>query len=258
MTTPGFNLFPFNVKDADCDILLEIENNGIRFFGNYISEINNDNCKLDKLYFTKYLNYYLFEDNSWDQLIIELKTDKKYINLIDHIHNIYHRKTFALNIIKLYKENDIDQIIINPKIISLFDDFEYDTIIENMISEKRIKISNYLKYPETQERTIRWLRKYYDTNKHFKQFIGIHMSEYNLYSKKMAEAIRITIEIYDAFKIIKEISEKDDDYLAISNELFILIHDFMDLSILNISSLRNAMSDALDELNDRYNMISIY
>lgn len=257
MTTPGFNLFPFNVKDADCDILLEIENNGIRFFGNYISEINNDNCKLDKLYFTKYLNYYLFEDNSWDQLIIELKTDKKYINLIDHIHNNYHRKTFALNIIKLYKENDIDQIIINPKIISLFDDFEYDTIIENMISEKRIKISSYLKYPETQERTIRWLRKYYDTNKHFKQFIGIHMSEYNLYSKKMAEAIRITIEIYDAFKIIKEISEKDDDYLAISNELFILIHDFMDLSILNISSLRNAMSDALDELNDRYNMISI-
>lgn len=260
--TSKFNLFPFSVDDADITILKELEQRGIQFFGDYLPEIYDEGNELDHYYFKNYLTYYLFEDvlqldnitMPWESLISELKTNKNYIALLDFIDESCKSK-FVANILYMYTKDDIELIALNEKIIPyLLDDF--NNVLDNMYRNKCINLIAYISNKTTQERTIEWVKKYYHQHKRFKNFSGLEITEYPNFTKKLCEITKVTYQMYDCFNMICSVNQngKISEH-SLLKTLFHIIHDFMELSVLNICLLRKTLSEALEEMKERYSEI---
>lgn len=260
--TSKFNLFPFSIDDADITILNNLEEIGIRFFGDYLQEINNEGNKLDRQYFKNYLNYYLFEDilqldnitMPWESLIYELKTNKNYINLIDFIDD-KNKSMFVSNILYMYTKDDIELIALNEKIIHYFL-ADFNSILDNMYRNKCHNLVAYLSNKSTQDKTLLWLKEYYSENKRYKNFSSLEITEYPKFTKKLNEITKITYQVYDCFNMICSInqSSKISEHPLLKS-LFRIIHDFMELSVLNICLLRKTLSEALEEMKQSYSEI---
>lgn len=260
--TSTFNLFPFSVDDADIIILNHLEEIGTRFFGDYLQEINNEGNELDRQYFKNYLNYYLFEDilqldnitMPWESLIYELKTNKNYINLIDFIDDKY-KSMFVSNILYMYTKDDIELIALHEKILPYFLE-DFNSILDNMYRNKCHNLVAYLSNKSTQDKTLLWLKEYYSENKRYKNFSNLEITEYPKFTKKLNEITKITYQVYDCFNMICSINQNNKiSEHSLLKSLFHIIHDFMELSVLNICLLRKTLSEALEEMKERFSEI---
>lgn len=260
--TSNFNLFPFSVDDADIIILNHLEEIGTRFFGDYLQEINNEGNELDRQYFKNYLNYYLFEDilqldnitMPWESLIYELKTNKSYINLIDFIDDKY-KSMFVSNILYMYTKDDMELIALHEKILPYFLE-DFNSILDNMYRNKCHNLVAYLSNKSTQDKTLLWLKEYYSENKRYKNFSNLEITEYPKFTKKLNEITKITYQVYDCFNMICSINQNNKiSEHSLLKSLFHIIHDFMELSVLNICLLRKTLSEALEEMKERFSEI---
>ena len=255
-----FRILPISETNPDRDISDFIQSKGIEFFLKYQNEIINNGSENDKIYFQSYLYTYLFE-TSWDSFLKAVSLNKKAIDLIDHILGEKSKKLFVKYIIKYYKEEDIDKIIFSDKLLPYLNVKETN-VLNIMLASKRLKLKPFLKCKTTREDTLNWLNDYYKNNLRFKSLVSINVLDIHNLDKKFIELINITEQMLDIFKIgisddkIKSFklpetqNYYEDATLKFINKYFFMLHDYIELSILNLIECKKFLHSSLNEMND--------
>lgn len=260
----SFRIFPFPVNDADIIILEKLASDGIKFFEKYLSKMIENDYELDRYYFTNYLNYYLFEnllefDHPWKSLIEEIKINKHYLQLIDFIDLEKNKQLFAKTISLTYKEKDAHTVVLYPKIFQYITEEEYNKVLDMHLINKTLDLVPYLSDHQSQNLTLAWTKRYYTNNLRYKNFTSIDITEYTKLGDKMNEMCKTTLQVYDFFHIICTLTKSREDAIysgaSLLQSLFHMVHDFMELSILNLQILQKTLKEALIEMRERLEMI---
>lgn len=250
--TENYRGFPY----SDKEIIKGIEKDGIVFFGNHLPEMYKNTSYTGVANFKKYLRYYLFEsfyvkeDSHWDLLASNLFRNKGYLSLIDFIDEEVLKEKFVVYISLFYKNIDIEKIFLERKITPYFVK-NMDTIIKNMVNNKCLYIEPYMRDKEIRKPLLGWFDSYYQKNKHYKNLDGIEIYGFFNLTLFFRDITYLTMKLYDYYSIIVKspLYKNDNEH---QDHIFCLIHDFMELSVLNFNEAKETLEDIINETKHQY------
>ena len=253
ITNGHFSVLPFSEENPDVEIIHFLKDQGMNFFTTYIDALTNGTEK-DKYYYKQYAKYYLSSDMIYPELITmddylnALEDNKDILCLIDFLDNENDKLRCIKYILKGYKETDIDKIILHDNIIPFVD----STIFTSLISAKRLRIKPFIRSKRTRHMMFEWLLQYHKENLRFKSLVSVNVLDIYTIDSKFKEFINITDQLITIFKIgvtddkIRAMRVPSDD-ISFFNKYFFLLHDFIDLSILNLISFKKFLSQSIDD-----------
>lgn len=250
-----FEILPLSNDNPDSDIISLIEDKGIELFTFYFDSIKEGN-ENDLYYYSYYLQWMFFDAGKWNDLILSLYGNKNYIGFIDFLESDSLKKEFVNRIVKLYKREDIDQIVLHKKILPYFE-IQKTNLFTILLNSNRLQLKPYIKCHQTRNDTVKWIDDYYAKNLRFKSLTLINVIDLYRIEKKFAELINITeqlLEIFNKgatfekiqnFKVPNE--NKPSPFL---NKLFFMIQDFYELSVINLVNFRKYLDSSIIQLRD--------
>lgn len=259
-----FIILPISSTNPHIDFLNIIEHDGLKWFVNY-SETINSGSKDDINFYKKYLNEYLFQGimgtEVWLEFINCLSIDKKTINLIDYIDEIKNREKMVNMIVEKYQHHDIDKLLTNEKIASYIN-IEKSKLFEKLLKTRRFNIIKFLKCEVTREETKSWLTNFYTNQIRFKSLVSVNIIDIYHLDKKLKDINYIAMQLINMFnKNVTAEKIKNFNFPSCEktflNELFYLIHKYLDLSVLNIICIKKNITAALEEMNESYETFKI-
>lgn len=262
-----FDILPLSNDNPDSVIISLIEERGIQVFTNYYDIIQEKGNENDNFYYSYYLQWVLFNSGKWKELVSSLYENKKYIGLIDFIENDSLKREFVKRIVKLYKREDISDIVLHDKVLSYFD-IEETKLLTILLNSNRIQLNPFLRCSETREGAMKWIYAYYNNNLRFKSLTLINVIDMYGIDKKFTELIKITEQLIDIFS--KEVTPEEiqnfkaveeyfnDDSITFHNKLFLMIHNFYELSVINLLEFRKYLGRTVIELKDEIDNEEFY
>tara|TARA_B110000858_G_scaffold197337_1_gene258652 strand:- start:1274 stop:3445 length:2172 start_codon:yes stop_codon:yes gene_type:complete len=265
MTDDGeFIVLPISRSNPDIDIISRLEEEGIEFLLRYHADIENGTTR-DKYYYKSYIYNTLFEDLAqssqiaWRKYTEFLKGNKSGIRFIHYIDSDNTKKRFIENLIEYYRENDIHKLLLDDSVKPYFS-LKETNLLDKLLERKHLNIKPYIKCASTRFDAMEWLIKYHHDNTRFKSMMMINMIDiYNMESK-FKELIDITMQLMDIFQ--KGITEEKirsfkipmtekyyhDDNLKYINKYFFMLHEFMELSVLNIIKFKVQLGEIIQDI----------
>ena len=168
-----FEILPLSNDNPDTEIISLIEERGIELFTFYFDSIKEGN-ENDLFYYGYYLQWMFFDAGKWNGLILSLYENKKYIDFIDFLESDSLKKEFVTRIVKLYKREDIDQIVLHKKILPYFE-IQRTNLLTILLNSNRLHLKPYIKCVETHNDTLKWIDDYYSKNLRFKSLSLIYI-----------------------------------------------------------------------------------
>lgn len=255
-----FIILPISEDNPDIDFLELIENNGITCFMSFCENIEKG-TKEDKRYFKNYLNNYLFgglnfTQNVWLEFIKCLSLNKKAILLIEHVEGKSNKKTMVKMIIEMYHDEDMDKILLNPIILPYWN-LKKSGMLDKLLERKHLNLMRFLKCTETRNETKEWIHKFYNEHKRLKSLSSVNIIDIYHLDKKFDNITNIAMQLLKIFmrgvtfeKLLNfEMPSEENTFL---NELFYILHRYLDLSIMNLMGIQKSIKNALEEMNEIY------
>ena len=262
-----FTVLQISPYDPDIEMLKKLEKDGLEVFVSVCDKIR-DGTEDDLYFFKNYLNNYLFEglnftSKVWNEFMKLLSVNKKTLDLVDFIEVDVRKQTVASNIIKLYTHPDIDKIILDPKILPYWNMKDVE-ILPRLLESRHLNIGRFLRCPETREDTKLWIKEYYNENKRLKSLVSVNIIDIYHLDKKFEDIIYLTMQLLKLFmkKVTYEkvhtfklpaTSGKEEVDITFLNECFYILHNYIDLSVLNLISIKKNIKYALEEMEELYN-----
>jgi len=260
-----FIVLPISHNNPDIDMICHLENEGINFLLRYVEDIERG-TERDKYYYKSYVYNALFEELTqsttpivWREYADFLKENKVGIRLIDYIDSDDTKKRFIENLIEYYQEKDIHKLLLDESAKPYFS-LKETKLLDKFLEKKQIHIKPYIRCAATRNDAMDWLIKYHDDNIRFKSMMMINMVDiYNL-NTKFQELIEIAMQMLEIFH--KGITEErikgfkfpmtdkfyQDDDLKYINKYFFLLHNFMELSVLNIIKFKVQLGEIIEDI----------
>jgi len=252
-----FAILPISCTNPDIDMINLIEKDGMEVFVKYVNTIQCGTCD-DIYYFKCYLHIYLFGTviyslfPPWVMFIHSIHSNKDCIKLIDYIENEKDKITFVNNIVTLYYMRMNTVCTTN---CILLDERYMHYIFMNPTDETMgLYTLSYLEFlpllhcHRRKKYVINWLNYYYKSKIWIKSFDTIHISDLYNIDAQVNEIMAISMCFMETFNscIIKHISDAEPDLLFMQT-CFTVVHNYLELSVLNLIRLRQYIRDQIIE-----------
>lgn len=255
-----FAILPISEDNPDIDFLQLIENDGIKCFVTLCEKIE-EGTEEDKRFFKTYLNNYLFmslnfTQNVWLELMKCLSLNKKTIDLINHIESKNNKKTFVKMIIDMYQYEDIDKLLLNTFVLPYWN-LKESKMLDKLLKRKQLNLMKFLKCQETRNDTKEWIKEFYNENKRLKSLSSVNIIDIYHLDKKFENITYLAMQLlrlfmrgvtFEKLHNFKMPSEEN----SFLNELFYIVHKYLELSIMNLMSIQKNIRNALEEMNEVY------
>ena len=255
-----FEVLPISEDNADIDFLNLIERDGLTCFIT-LSEKIKDGTEEDKRFFKNYLNNYLFggvnfTQNVWLELINSISTNKKTLELIEYIELNSNKRVFTSIIVRMYSDDDIDKVLLNPLILPFWD-LKESGILDKLLKRKKLNLMRFLKCQGTREQTKEWINNFYNDNKRLKSLASVNIIDIYHLDKKFEDLTYVAMQLLKLFMrgiTMEKLNEfkmptEENTFL---NELFYIVHKYLNLSIMNLIGIVKSIRDAVEEMEETY------
>jgi hypothetical protein len=159
-------------------------------------------------------------------------------------------------IIEMYHHEDIDKILLNPLALPYWN-LKKSGMLDKLLKRKHLHLMKFLKCQETRNDTKEWINQFYNDNKRLKSLSSVNIIDiYNL-DKKFEDITYVAMQLLKIFmrgvtfeKILHFDMPSDENTFL--NELFYIVHRYLDLSIMNLMGIQKSIKSALEEMNEAY------
>lgn len=255
-----FTILPISENNPDIDFLKLIEKEGIICFVT-LSEKIEEGTKEDKRLFKNYLNNYLFgglnfTQNVWLEFMKCLSLSEKTIQLINYIESESNKETAVKMIIEMYHHEDMDKILLNPSVLPYWN-LKESGILDKLLKRKQLHLIKFLKCTKTRNETKEWIHEFYNENKRLKSLSSVNIIDIYHLDKKFEDITYIAMQLLKIFmrgvtfeKLLSfKMPSEENSFL---NELFYIVHKYLELSIMNLMGIHKSIRNALEAMNEVY------
>ena len=269
-----FTILPLSQENPDIEIIKFLDKEGISFFITHQDTISLG-TERDKYYFNNYFYSYMFEEitktlkETWKEFVEILYENKDILKLINHFNCETVKKKCIHIIIDYYENNDIDKVVLHDAVIDYFD-IEETKLLNILLDSRRLKLKPYVLCLKTRQQTLKWLIDYYKENIRFKSLVSINVIDVYYLDRKLTKFTYLCEQMLTLFNSIPDATLNNYNFqfpssdcymtdvnLGFLNKYFFLLHDFIELSILNIIEISKYIDSSIHDMKEELDEFDI-